>query len=128
MQSALGVINNWLPTIGWSSVIGFVIFLLKLGWKASGLLRTVEQEWATLREDLAAVKNATTQATTNHLAHIQQATEETTKALVAHTKAFETSQQEINKTLEKQSEILSDLQLALVGLNEFLRGQAAARK
>jgi hypothetical protein len=112
--------NNWLPMVGWSSVIGFLIFLIKSGWKAAELLRTIEQKWDTLQGGITSIR-------TNHLEHIQQATEQTTQALLAHTKAFETSQQEINKTLEKQSEILTALQLVLVDLNGFLRGQASQK-
>lgn len=109
MISPLQLIANWLPTIGWSSIIGFVLFLMKLGWKANGFLSMVEKEWLTLRSDLSEVKVAAVTATMNHLEHIQQATEST------------------NKLVERQTEAISDLRLVLVDLNGFLRGQAAAK-
>jgi hypothetical protein len=109
MVSPIQQLANWLPTIGWSSIIGFVLFLCKLGWKANGFLTLAQTEWKTLRADLGDVKVVLVAATSNHLEHIQRATEDTFRAV------------------DKQTEAITDLRLVLVDLNGFLRGQATRK-
>jgi hypothetical protein len=100
------ILTVWLPHLGWSVIITSCLstawYLLQIGFKANQIIYKVENEWADSVERQKDQGDQLHLAMTNHLPHIEAATERTAQSV-----------EKMAQAIAEQSVVLGKIQTLL---------------
>lgn len=117
MQTPLQLVEHYASSVGWLTVIGFLGTatwgVFKFGVAVKGFVSAIKDEWDTTRATILSSKRLLDTVTTNHLAHIQDSSERTARALERQSQTF-----------AKMAEASNKLTTEVASLKAFFEGQA----